>query len=89
MQKFTLTKLVESADGSELAKTWQLLRHHAEYTNTLLKVRFSSETLPAYHHSEVTKVYQHPRAGVDSKNWIASVNWFKRFDSKTCLQTAT
>ncbi|MBM7071363.1 type VI secretion system baseplate subunit TssG [Shewanella sp. 202IG2-18] len=63
MQKLTLTKLIESADGSELAKTWQLLRHHAEYTNSHLKVRFSSEVLPAYHHSEVTKVYQHPRAG--------------------------
>ena len=63
MQKPTLIKLIESANGAELAKTWQMIRHYAEYNNVPLKVRFSSEVLPAYYHSEVTNVYQHARNG--------------------------
>lgn len=77
MQEPNLIKLLASATGAELAKTWQILRHNAEYTNTAFKVRFSSEVLPAYYHSEVSKVYQHARTGWIIKTGLPALSGSK------------
>ena len=69
--------LLQSASGAELAKTWQILRHHAEYNNSPLKVRFSSEALPAYYHSEVTQVQQNSRAGWIIKTGVPALSGAK------------
>lgn len=57
MQNDTLTRLTSGVFGAELAQTWQILKHEAVLRKDKPKVRFKSETLPAFYSEQMTQLY--------------------------------
>ncbi|NRD72401.1 type VI secretion system baseplate subunit TssG [Shewanella sp. VB17] len=58
MQEFTLTRLNNNFYRVDLDKAWQCFKRNAATLGKIPKVRFSSESLPAYYHSEMTRAYE-------------------------------
>ncbi|MPY26917.1 type VI secretion system baseplate subunit TssG [Shewanella psychropiezotolerans] len=58
MQESTLARLNNTFNRVALDKAWQCFKRNAANSGQTPDVRFSAEFLPAYYHSEMTRVYE-------------------------------
>lgn len=74
MQKSALARLCTDSHSAVLEKAWQIFKHDAEYRGLRPQVRFSSELLPAYYHSEVNSIQIIPDGGYFVKSSLSALS---------------
>ncbi len=74
MQKSAVVGLMQGEFKGQLDEAWQILKHQAHVNDQRPAVNFSAEALPAYYHSEVSKLTFESNGQYTLKTSVASLS---------------